>query len=164
MKQKTLLLLSLFFLFAVVSCGSTKPTVTDSQTTNNTKTITNTVHDTVFKTETDSSAYKALLECRNGKVVIKKVTQSDPGRKLKSPKVQIDNDNQLTVDCEARAEELLASWKATHVEDIHFSTNTITKYINRLTFWQQFQIYGFKILSGLILLLVIGLLIKSRIT
>lgn len=152
-------IICLFLLFAVVSCKSTKPTVTEKEAV--TKTIIEAVHDTVFKTEIDSSTYKALLECRDGKVVVKEVTQAEPGRKLKSPKVRIDNDK-LSVDCEARAEELFAYWKSTQVADIQYKTITVTKFTNILTFWQQFQIKGFSILLGLILLLIIWLIIKSK--
>ncbi len=161
MKNKIGLLISLFFLFAVVSCKSTKPTVTEKETI--TKSTIETVHDTVFKTEIDSSSYKALLECRDGKVVVKEVTQAEPGRKLKSPKVRIDN-NELSVDCEALVEQLFAFWKSIQVQDIQYRTITVekTKFTNILTFWQQFQIKGFQILSGIILLLIIGLLIKSK--
>ena len=161
MKNKIGLLISLFFLFAVVSCKSTKPTVTEKETI--TKSTIETVHDTVFKTEIDSSSYKALLECRDGKVVVKEVTQAEPGRKLKSPKVRIDN-NELSVDCEALVEQLFAFWKSIQVQDIQYRTITVekTKFTNILTFWQQFQIKGFRILFILILLIVIGLIIKSK--
>jgi hypothetical protein len=158
MKKIGLLIGSLFFLFAVVSCGSTKPTVTDKESI--TKTTVEQVHDTVFQTAIDSSTYKALLECRGGKVVIKEVTQAEPGRKLKSPKVRIDN-NQLNVDCTAEAEKMFAFWKSTQVQDIQYKTITVTKFTNILTFLQQFQIKGFRILCGLILLLVSGFIIKK---
>lgn len=158
-KNIKLLLFSLFFLFAMVSCSSTKPSVTDKEF-KATKSV-ETLHDTIFKTEIDSSTYKALLECRNGKVVVKEVTQAEPGRKLKSPKVRIDN-NQLNVDCRAEAEKMFAFWKSKQVQDIQYRTKTITKLTNILTFWQQFQIKGFRILSALILLLIIWLIIKSK--
>ena len=152
-------LLFLFVLFAMVSCSSTKPSVTDKEVTS-TKSV-ETVHDTIFKTETDSSLYRALLECREGKVVVKEVTQAEPGRKLKSPKVRIDN-NELKVDCRAEAEKLFAFWKSTQVQDIQYRTITVKKFTNILTFWQQFQIKGFRILSILILVLIIGLILKSK--
>ena len=159
MKKIGLLISSLFFLFAVVSCSSTKPTVTEEQIT--TKTTVQTVHDTVFKTEIDSSAYRALLECRDGKVVVKEVSKSEPGRILKSPKVRVDNNN-LSVDCEAKAQELFAFWKSTQVKEIEYRTITITKFTNILTFWQQFQIKGFRILCVLLLVLAVCLYIKSK--
>jgi hypothetical protein len=143
----------------MVSCSSTKPSVTDKEVT--TIKSVEKVHDTIFKTEIDSSTYRALLECRDGKVVVKEVTQAEPGRKLKSPKVRIDN-NQLSVDCESRAEELFAFWKSTQVQDIQYRTITVTKFTNILTFWQQFQIKGFHILSILILALIAWLIIKSK--
>ena len=159
MKNIGLFLGSLFFLFAVVSCKSTKPTVTEQETI--TKTTVETLHDTVFKTEIDSSAYRALLDCREGKVVVKEVTNAEPGRNLKSPKVRIDN-NILSVACEAKAQELFAFWKSTQVQDIQYKTNTVTIFTNILTFWQKFQIIGFRILGALFLALVIWLIIKSK--
>jgi hypothetical protein len=160
MKNKIGLLLgSLFFLFAVVSCKSTKPTVTESETT--TKTKVELVHDTIFKTETDSSTYKALLECRDGKIVVKEVIKAEPGRKLKSPTVRIDN-NKLSVDCEARAEELFAFWKSTQVQETVFKIKEVPIITNILTFWQQFQIKGFRVLLITTLLTIIWLIIKQK--
>ena len=53
----------LFFVLTilVVSCGSTKSPVVQNNTTTE-KTIIETVHDTVFKIEADSSIYQALLD------------------------------------------------------------------------------------------------------
>jgi hypothetical protein len=80
-----------FSLILLASCSSPKPAATESKT--HTITINETVHDTVFTIEKDSSSYKALLECQNGKVVVTNVTQAEPGRTLKSPRVRIDNKN-----------------------------------------------------------------------
>jgi hypothetical protein len=159
MKKLYTILVCFVLLFAVASCKSTKPTVTKTET--QTKTITEKIHDTIFKIEKDSSSYKALLECQNGKVVVKEVIQSEPGRKLKSPKVRVEN-NKLNVDCQLDEQKLYAFWKSTQVQDVQYRTITVTKFINQLTFWQEFQIKGFRILSILILALVIGLIIKSK--
>ncbi len=156
MKNLKFIVCSFLLFFAVVSCKSTKPTVKEKEV--KTTTITETLHDTVFKTQIDSSSYKALLECQNGKVIIKSVTQAEPGRILKSPKVRVDN-NELNVDCEARAQELFAYWKSTQVSQIEY--REVPKLINELTFWQEFQIKGFCIFSLLTLLLIIWLIIKS---
>jgi hypothetical protein len=160
MKKLLALLGCLFLTFAVTSCKSTKPTVNVTETA--TKTTIEKVHDTIFKTEIDSSSYKALLDCRDGKVVVKEVIQTEPGRILKSPKVRIDN-NKLDVDCKAKAEQLFAQWKSTQVNDIQFKTNTITNTINKLTFWQEFQIKGFRILAIILLLLLVWSVLKKRI-
>jgi hypothetical protein len=127
-----------FSVLVLVSCSSPKPVLSEE----NVKTITikETVHDTVFKIEKDSSSYRALLECENGKVVLKNVTQAEPGRTLKSPRVRIEN-NKLSVDCELNKQELYAFWKSKQVKEVEFKTIRITKYTNVLTFWQKVQIW-----------------------
>ena len=138
----------LFFLVLVlVSCKSPKPVLSEEKT--KTITITETVHDTVFKIEKDSSSFRALLECQNGKVVLKNVIQAEPGRTLKSPKVRLDN-NKLSVDCELKKQELYAHWKSQQVKEAEVKTINTTKFVNYLTFWQKVQIW-----LGRILLLVL---------
>ncbi|WP_264548022.1 hypothetical protein [Flavobacterium sp. N2820] len=136
----------LFFVLTIllISCGSTKSAVVQNNTATE-KTITETVHDTIFKIEADSSTYQALLDCQNGKVVVKEVINAEPGRTLKSPKVRIDN-NKLRVDCEARAQELFAQWKSTHETEKIFVSKEIPVITNKLTWWQQTKIRLFWIL------------------
>ncbi len=143
----------LLLLMLLFSCSSTKPAVNESST--KIVTITETLHDTVFKIEKDSSSYKALLACQNGKVVVTNVAQAEPGRSLKSPKVRIEN-NKLYVDCDLKEQEIYASWKSKQVKEVQ--VKTITKYTNRLTFWQKLQIW-----MGRIFLIVLGYyVIKGR--
>ena len=127
----------LLMLFAVASCKSTMPTVTSEQTS--TKTITETVHDTIFKIEKDSSAIQALLECQNGKIFVKEVTHTQPGRNLKSPKVVVAN-NQLTVDCQLDEQALYAKWTEQNTTEVKTVTNTKIIEVNKLTFWQELQL------------------------
>ncbi len=132
----------LVFLFfsalVLVSCKSPKPVLSQEKT--KTITIKETVHDTFFKIQKDSSSFKALLECQNGKVVVKNVTQAEPGRTLKSPKVRLDN-NKLNVDCELKEQELYARWKSQQVKEIEVKNVNTTKFVNYLTFWQKVQIW-----------------------
>ena len=136
----------LFFVLTIllVSCGSTKSAVVQNNTTTE-KTITETVHDTIFKIEADSSIYQALLDCQNGKVVVKEVIKAEPGRTLKSPRVRIDN-NKLKVDCEAEAQRLFAQWKSTHETEKIFVSKEIPVITNKLTWWQQTKMRLFWIL------------------
>lgn len=159
MKNLKHILLFLFSLVVLASCGSSKPTTLEKQTTT---TIKETVHDTVFTIEKDSSSLKALLECQQGKVVLKNIVQSEPGRTLKSPKVQIA-DNVLKVDCEARAQELLAQYKDTHQATFRNSTKTITIEVNKLTNWQELQLWGFRIYTALLFLFAIWVYFQSKI-
>lgn len=132
-------ILFLFFpTLILVSCSSPKPILSEEKT--NTITIKETLHDTVFKIEKDSSTFKALLECQNGKIIIKNVTQVEPGRTLKSPMVRLDN-NRLTVDCNLKEQELYAFWKSQQVKEVQFKTLNTTKYTNYLTFLQKVQIW-----------------------
>ncbi|WP_347049408.1 hypothetical protein [Flavobacterium olei] len=132
-------LVFLFFsVLVLVSCKSPKPVLSEEKT--KTITIKETVHDTVFKIQKDSSSFKALLECQNGKVVVKNVTQAEPGRKLKSPKVRLEN-NKLNVDCELKEQELYARWKSQQKNETEVKTINTTKFVNYLTFWQKVQIW-----------------------
>ena len=133
-KQIGMVLLLVF----LASCSSPKPAVAQSKT--HTITVTETVHDTIFKIEKDSSSYQALLACQNGKVVVANVTQTEPGRSLKSPRVRVEN-NKLYVDCELKKQELYAFWKSKQLKEVEIKTIRITKYINQLTFWQKLQIW-----------------------
>jgi len=129
----------LFFSISVlVSCSSPKPVLGEEKT--KTITIKETVHDTVFKIQKDSSSFKALLECQNGKLVFKNVIQAEPGRTLKSPKVRLD-DNKITIDCELKEQELYARWKSQQVKEVEVKTIYKTKFTNYLTFWQKVQIW-----------------------
>lgn len=152
----------LFFVLTIllVSCGSTKSAVVQNNTTTE-KTITETVHDTIFKIEADSSIYQALVDCQNGKVVVKEVIKAEPGRNLKSPKVRIDN-NKLKVDCEAEAQRLFAQWKSTHETEKIFVSKEIPVKVNELTWWQQTQIRLFWVFLIIILVTLIWRLIKSN--
>lgn len=154
LKKTGLLFLALLLL---VSCNSSKPALTESKT--QTITIKETVHDTVFKIEKDSSSYKALLQCQNGNVVITNVTQAEPGRKLKSPRVRVEN-NKLSVDCEINKQELYAFWKSKQVKEVQLKTLRITEYINRLTFLQEVQIWLGRIFLIVLVCFIIRLVLK----
>ncbi len=147
-----------FVLIMLVSCSSKKPVVVKNETIT-TKTITETVHDTIFKTEKDSSYYQALLDCQDGKVVVKNVVQSEPGRTLKSPKVRVDH-NTLQVNCETEAQRLFAQWKSKHIQENTQQVKEVPVITNMLTWWQETQIKGFRILLGLILLIAIYTVFK----
>jgi hypothetical protein len=151
-------MLFLFFVVAVtlVSCKSANvipPIKTETIKSITTKEV---VHDTVFKTEKDSSYYRAWLECKDGKVVFKEPTNSNEkprakqGKYLKRPKITI-KDNHLEVDCYAEAQSLYAKWKDTYIKE-NSSINTEKPILieKQLTSWQNFEIW-----SGRIFLLII---------
>lgn len=146
----------LWFLFLLTllwmtSCKTPAPVVVTEKVT---ETVTETVHDTIFKTEKDTSLYQALLECQQGKVVVKEVTNAQPGKYLKAPKVRI-KDNRLECDCEAEAQKLYAQWKSKHtITDKIKEVPVIVK--DPLTKWQLTQIW----LGRILLLLVAYKILK----
>jgi len=160
MKNLKHIVLLFFSLVVLASCGSSKPATFENKT--QTITIKETVHDTLFKIEKDSSSYRALLECQNGKVVLKNVIQAEPGRRLNSPKVRLDN-NRLKIDCEARAQELFAQWKTTY-ESNYTQEIPPPIEINKLTWWQETQIKILRIIAILSLFLGAWLFVKSKLT
>lgn len=140
--KKTILILSCLLL--LVCCKTKKPLI---QKQENHKTIitTQTIRDTIIETEIDSSHYQALLDCQDGKVVVKNVVNSEPGRNLKSPKVRIDNNN-LNVDCQTIANKLFIQWKEKFVKEYESQTKEVPITVNQLTWWQQTQIKLFWLL------------------
>lgn len=136
LKTKTLVCWFGFLLtLAVVSC-KTRQAVTVKETS--TKIITETVHDTVFETVADSSAYRALLECQNGKVVVKEVQNASAGKYLKAPKLTIKN-NVAECDCEAEAQKLYAQWKSKNVATTDIKE--VPVFVEaKLTYWQKLYI------------------------
>jgi predicted small lipoprotein YifL len=157
MKKRISIFCCLFVLLTMASCGSSKPIVLQNETI---KTRIETVHDTVFRIEKDSSSIQALMECINGKPVIKEIVQSKSGRNLKSPTIGF-KDNLLRVDCEAEAQRLFAQYKDTYVGE----TETIQLppiEVNRLTFWQKLQINLFQILASIISIVGGWYFVKSK--
>lgn len=158
MKSLKHIVLLFVSLIVLASCGSSKPAIIETKISNSV--ITKTVHDTVVKIEKDSSSYKALIDCQNGKISIKKVTQTEPGRSLKSPKVRLEGST-LMVDCEAKAQEAVLHYINTHQVDT--TTHTIPVKVNELTSWQEIQIWGFRIFSLILLVFAIFIYIKSKV-
>lgn len=150
-------ILSLFIFLIATSCRSPKPVQNENKI--QTVIVTETLHDTVFKIAKDSSSYHALLECLNGKVILKNVILAEPGRSLKSPKVRLDN-NTLNVDCKLKEQELYAHWKSKQVKDVLEKTITVTQFVNHVTLWQKTQIWMGRLLFLLLLTLVSTFLYK----
>ena len=148
---------------ALASCKSASVPMPTTET-NKTVTITETVHDTVFKIEKDNSYYEAYLECVNGKVVINGAISNTISKNgvLQPPKVII-KDNYIKVDCEVKAQELFAQWKSKYIQELTETTNTVPVEVDRgPTFFQELQIWLGRIFLALILLYLGYKYFKSR--
>ncbi|CVK17118.1 hypothetical protein Ga0061079_11620 [Apibacter mensalis] len=133
---------SLLFSFLFIACGGSRKVFTPPQSTEKIVTVKEIVRDTVFQTHPDSSMLQALMECQNGKAVIKEIIKSDPGKSnLQPPKIQF-KDNILTVDCEAKVQKLFATWKEKHKQETVTVTKTEYKEIQKkLTKWQTLSLW-----------------------
>ena len=125
------------------------------------KTVTVTIHDTILKTEKDSSFYKAYIECINGKPVLKN-PKSKPGKHQQAPKVDLKG-NQLNVDCVIEAQELFHQWKETYIKENQATTIKIPyPVVQPLTWWQTTQIWLGRILIFLLLALIIAVILRFK--
>lgn len=157
MKNLTLVFLLFVFSLALVACKSRQPA--EPVTIETERIITNTIRDTVFTKEADSSSYYALIDCVNGKPVITQppamAAQSKAGRKLEVPKVKLE-DNKLQVDCHQEAEDLFFKWKETYSQEK--KVVTVPRYIEKPFKWYHKTLMW---IGGIFLALsAIGLTIK----
>lgn len=162
MKKILILLTLVLFAMVMVSCKSTQPIPGAKTETNHSLVTKEVIHDTVFQTKPDSSYYKAWLECKDGKVVLKGKPEEKKGKHLNAPKVTI-KDNYITVDCRAEAQKLFAKWKDIYVKENKETTITKPVFVERdLTWWQKFQIWCGRVFLALLLLVGISWYLKFK--
>jgi hypothetical protein len=161
---------------SLTACKGVSEVPPNSKEVHTTERIVETIRDTVFRIEADTSYYKAWLEAPQppkirgklpkgelntlGKNALPKITLREiskkGGKHLKPPTVRI-KDNVLTVNCEAEAQELFAQWKEKHTEQLTRKTETIYVPVDKPpSHWQMFQIWCGRILMGLLLLALIA--------
>lgn len=169
--QKTWLII---LVLLMVSCFSKHKAVSEKTTTQTVEKV----RDTIFHIPSDQSSLAALIDCQN-QVPIIKVLQSKPGSYLNPPKYQLKEIEKaenpeyqeskqaadteelrflLEIECEARAQEMFASWKETHIRE----QKEIPMFINELTFWQQAQINLGRLFLLLLIILSVLSLLKRR--
>lgn len=146
----------LLILLVMTSCKSKANLVRSEVITDS---IIETVKDTVIQVAKDSSSYEAFLECKDGMINVKSISKTSSGRKLKTPKVTIEN-NVLKVDCEAEAEKKFFAWKEKFLKS--FKVSTIPVITNELTWWQQTQIYIGRLLFIVLLMWILILVLKPK--
>jgi len=111
------------------------------------------VKDSLIPLPADSGLIRALLECQNGKVVIRQIEEIKPGKKV-VPFIDLKN-NVLTTGARIDSSSVYFSWKETHIRESNIQVKTIEKPVYKVTGFQNFLIWSGKIF-WLILLLVIG--------
>lgn len=160
MKNISVITCFLLIALALVSCISRKPS--QPVVIENTKTITEVVKDTIYKIEADSSFYNAYVDCVNGIPVLitnetHKLSKPKAGKYLNVPKVNLQN-GLLTVNCEAKAQELFKQWREKYISEK--SKESTTVYVEKPLKWYQLILMW---VGGICLILcAIGIVLKIK--
>ena len=101
-------------------------------------TVTN-VKDSLIPMPADSGLIKALLECRDGKVVVKEILEARPGHHV-VPFINLQN-NVLTTGARVDSSSVYFSWKETHIRDTRVESRTIEKTVYKVSGIQNFLLW-----------------------
>jgi putative VirB-like lipoprotein len=157
-------LLYIFFaLVLLASCNSPRrigSTVVDSIVTERETTS----EDTTLGVAADSSLYQALIECdSNGRAHLSELNALKLGLRSRLTGVALTPIpsrpavNLLTFDCVCDSMAIyFAMAKVTEtIKETKSKVETITVEVNKLNWWQQSQIYGFRGLASLLLIIIL---------
>ena len=108
--------------------------------------------DSLIPLPADSGLIRALLECREGKVVVREILDVKPGRRV-VPTFSVAN-NVLTAGAKIDSSAIYFAWKQLHTRETKTKILTIEKVVYRVSGFQRFLIW-----TGSITLLLIALLI-----
>ena len=110
------------------------------------------VKDSLIPMAADSGLIKALLECRDGKVVVKEILEARPGHHV-VPFINRQN-NVMTTGAKIDSSSIYFSWKETHIRESRIESRTIEKPVYRVTSFQNFLIWSGGIAWAIIVILV----------
>ena len=116
------------------------------------------VKDSLIPLPADSGLIKALLECQDGKVVVKEILSIKPGKRL-IPFFSVQN-NVLTTGAKIDSSSIYFSWKETHIRESRIESKTIEKPVYKVTGSQNFLIWSGGIAWAIIVVLVAIKLIR----
>ena len=109
------------------------------------------VKDSLIPLPADSGLIKALLECRDGKVVVKEILEARPGHHV-VPFINLQN-NVLTTGAKVDSSSIYFSWKETHIRDSRVESRTIEKTVYKVSGLQNFLIWSGGITWAILLIL-----------
>jgi len=147
-----LLVVSLTGCISEQRCQKRYPPVESTETVIQHDTVTS-VKDSLIPLPADSGLIRALLECREGKVVIRQIEEIRPGKKI-VPFIDLKN-NVLTAGAKIDSSSIYFAWKETHIRESKVQLKVIEKPVYKVTGFQNFLIWSGKIF-WVILLMVIG--------
>ena len=110
------------------------------------------VKDSLIPLPADSGLIKALLECQDGKVVVKEILETKPGKRV-VPFFSVQN-NVLTTGAKIDSSSIYFAWKETHIRESRIESRTIEKPVYKVTGFQNFLIWSGGIAWAIIVILV----------
>ena len=110
------------------------------------------VKDSLIPLPADSGLIKALLECQDGKVVVREILSIKPGNRV-VPFLLLKN-NVLTTGAKIDSSSIYFAWKETHIRESRIESMTIEKPVYKVTGLQNFLIWSGGIAWAIILILV----------
>ena len=116
------------------------------------------VKDSLIPLPADSGLIKALLECQDGKVVVKEILEVKPGNRV-IPFFSVQN-NILTTGAKIDSSSIYFAWKETHIKESRIESRTIEKPVYKVTGIQNFLIWSGGIAWAIIVMLVAIKLIR----
>ena len=116
------------------------------------------VKDSLIPLPADSGLIKALLECQDGKVVVKEILEVKPGKRV-VPFFSVQN-NVLTTGAKIDSSSIYFAWKETHIRESRIESSTIEKPVYKVTGLQNFLIWSGGIVWAIIVIMVGIMLIR----
>ena len=155
-------------LIALVMFTSCRTTRTGSQVVDTVYTErTVTIQDTIIEIQADSSTYNALIICDSlGQAHLSELNELKKGLRSQLINVTLtplNAGNLLQFGCRCDSLAIgLAMYKIIEsTKETKSKVETITVEVNKLNWWQQTQIYGFRGISAIIAVILILNLIKT---
>jgi len=117
------------------------------------------IKDSLIPLPADSGLIRALLECREGKVVVRQIEEIKPGKKV-VPFIDLKN-NVLTAGARIDSSSVYFAWKETHIRESKIQVKVIEKPIYKVTGFRNFLIWSGGIAWSILLVLVGIVLIRA---
>lgn len=118
-----------------------------------------TVKDSLIPLPADSGLIRALLECREGKVVIRQIEEIKPWKKV-VPFIDL-KDNVLISGARIDSSSIYFAWKETHIRETKVQVKVIEKPVYTVTGFRNFMIWSGEIAWSILLALIGFALVKA---
>jgi hypothetical protein len=117
------------------------------------------VKDSLIPLPADSGLIRALLECREGKVVVKEIMEAKLGKRV-VPFFSVQN-NVLTTGAKIDSSTIYFAWKETHIRESKIQVKVIEKPVYTVTGFRNFLIWSGGIAWSMLLVILGFALVKA---